>query len=70
MFESWGVLLANMHDAQFEQLVVNKMAFMDEYAKLLDDAKFIIAISRDSMRQGSVAYRYDELTKLINKFSA
>lgn len=70
LFESWGVLLANMHDAQFEQLVVNKMAFMDEYAKLLDDAKFIIAISRDSMRQGSVAYRYDELTKLINKFSA
>ena len=70
LFESWGVLLANMHNAQFEQLVVNKMAFMDEYAKLLDDAKFIIAISRDSMRQGSVAYRYDELTKLINKFSA
>ena len=70
LFESWGVLLANMHDAQFEQLVVNKMAFMDEYAKLLDDAKFIIAISRGSMRQGSVAYRYDELTKLINKFSA
>ena len=37
--------------------------------KLLDDNKFIIAISRDSMRQGSVSYRYEELTKLINKYS-
>ena len=69
LFECWGVLLANMSIDQYARLCVRKKQFIDEYSKLLDDNKFIIAISRDSMRQGSVAYRYDELSKLINKYS-
>ena len=69
MFESWGVLLADMPKEQYERLCSHKKQFIDEYSKLLDDNKFIIAISRDSMRQGSVSYRYEELTKLINKYS-
>ena len=69
LFECWGVLLANMSKDQYVRLCVRKKQFIDEYSKLLDDNKFIIAISRDSMRQGSVAYRYEELSKLINKYS-
>lgn len=69
LFESWGVLLANMTNDQYVRLCDHKKQFAADYSKLLDDNKFIIAISRDSMRQGSVAYRYEELSKLINKYS-
>lgn len=69
LFESWGVLLANMPNGQYVRLCDHKKQFAVDYSKLLDDNKFIIAISRDSMRQGSVAYRYEELLKLINKYS-
>lgn len=69
LFESWGVLLANMPNDQYVRLCDHKKQFAADYSKLLDDNKFIIAISRDSMRQGSVAYRYEELSKLINKYS-
>lgn len=69
LFESWGVLLANMSKEQYMRLCTNKTGFIKEYSRLLDDNKFVIAISRDSMRQGSVAYRYDELSKLIKRYS-
>ncbi len=69
LFESWGVLLASMPNDQYVRLCDHKKQFAADYSKLLDDNKFIIAISRDSMRQGSVAYRYEELSKLINKYS-
>lgn len=70
LFECWGVLLANMSKYQYDCLCVRKEQFIDEYSRLLNDDKFIIAISRDSMRQGSVTYRYEELLKLINKYSS
>ena len=69
ILESWGVLLANMPNDQYVRLCNHKKQFAADYSKLLDDNKFIIAISRDSMRQGSVVYRYEELSKLINKYS-
>ena len=65
LFESWGVILANMSQEDVDKLISKKKLFTSEYSKLLDDEKFIIAISRDSMRQGSVSFRYDELTRII-----
>ena len=69
LFESWGVLLSQISSTRYSNLLKNKDQFMADYSKLLDDNRFIIAISRDSMRQWSVFYRYNELTKLIDKYS-
>lgn len=69
LFETWGVLLGNMSDVDFSKLSVHRNLFMDDYSKLLDDEKFIIAISRDSMRPSSVVLRYNTLEDLIKKYT-
>ena len=69
LFETWGVLLGNMSDMDFTKLFVHRNQFMDDYSKLLDDEKFIIAISRDSMRPSSVAQRYIKLEYLIKRYT-
>ena len=69
LFETWGVLLGNMSDMDFSKLSDHRNQFMDDYSKLLDDEKFIIAISRDSMRPSSVALRYNKLEDLIKKYT-
>lgn len=69
LFETWGVLLGNMSDMDFTKLFVHRNQFMDDYSKLLDDEKFIIAISRDSMRPSSVALRYNTLENLIKIYT-
>lgn len=69
LFETWGVLLGNMSDAVFTKLFAHRNQFMSDYSELLDDDKFIIAISRDSMRPSSVSLRYGKLESLINKYT-
>lgn len=69
LFETWGVLLGNMSDVDFSKLSVHRNLFMYDYSKLLDDEKFIIAISRDSMRPSSVVLRYNKLKNLIKKYT-
>lgn len=69
LFETWGVLLGNMSDMDFSKLLDHRNQFMDDYSKLLDDEKFIIAISRDSMRPSSVVLRYNKLEDLIKKYT-
>lgn len=53
----------------FYEAFVHRNQFMDDYSKLLDDEKFIIAISRDSMRPSSVALRYNTLENLIKIYT-
>ena len=69
LFETWGVLFGNMSDTAFTKLFVHRHQFMNDYSKLLDDDKFIIAISRDSMRPSSVSLRYEKLESLIEKYT-
>lgn len=66
LFESWSVLLGNMSEEDFIRLQSRKTAFFEEYSNLLRNKTFEIAISRDSMRHTSVAYRYYELNALLN----
>lgn len=68
LFESWGVLLGNMSEEHFSCLKRQEKVFFQEYGILLKTKAFEIAISRDSMRHTSVAFRYEELKKLLNKF--
>lgn len=66
LFETWGILLGGMPKETFECLLKQKKDFFEEYGKLLEKKPFEIAISRDSMRSTSVAYRYEELKNLLS----
>lgn len=70
LFETWGVLLCMLTDDEYQRLYNNRKSMMDEYSKLLTDYKFIISISRDSMKHLSVAYRYQMINDLITKYSS
>lgn len=66
LFESWSILLGNMSEEDFSHLQRRKMDFFEKYSNLLKNKIFETAISRDSMRHISVAYRYNELISLLN----
>lgn len=68
LFETWGILLSDLHPEEFRLLLEKKKSFMDEYKLILSDSKFVIAISRDSMKHLSVKYRFNTLLNLVNKY--
>lgn len=68
LFETWGVMLSKLTDAEFSNLLRNKTPLLAEYADYLYTDNFVIAISRDSMKKGSVQHRYSIVSKLINKY--
>lgn len=67
LFETWGVLLSNLSEAEFQRLQNNKERFMKEYKPLIDDPRFVLSISKDSMRPPSVKSRFEVLSNLVNK---
>lgn len=67
LFETWGVLLSNLSEAEFQKLQNNKERFMKEYKPLIDDPRFVLSISKDSMRPPSVKSRFEVLSNLVNK---
>lgn len=68
LFETWGVLLCVLSDEQYKRLLAHRENMIEEYVHLLADYKFIISISRDSMKHASVAYRYLKINDLITKY--
>jgi len=69
LFETWGNLLFSLNEAEFAKLLANKKAMMKDYVKLLNDNEFHNDISRDSMKQASVARRFSKILELINTYS-
>lgn len=69
LFETWGVLMANLSDQQFQKLLENKDAFLDSYIPVIVDAGFQRIISRDSMKAPSVKMRFEKFDQLIKKYS-
>ena len=67
LFETWGVLMANISDREFANLVKNKKAFLSDYIPIITNANFQIAISRDSMKTTSVKIRFEQFTELLKK---
>lgn len=65
LFETWSILLGNMPENDYRQLSDRKEQLFREYGNLLREKNFEIAISRDSMRHSSVAYRYLKLKSLL-----
>ena len=68
LFETWGVMLSKLTDAEFANLLRNKTQLLREYADYLYTDSFVIAISRDSMKKSSVHHRYTIVSDLINKY--
>lgn len=68
LFETWGILLSDLETEEFGYLLKNKKHFIDAYKQILTDPKFVLAISRDSMKHLSVKYRFNTLSNLINKY--
>jgi len=69
LFETWGNLLLGLNDASFAKLMENKKVMIKDYIKLLNDSEFDNDVSRDSMKQTSVARRFSKILKLINTHS-
>jgi hypothetical protein len=69
LFETWGNLLLGLNDAAFERLLMYEKALMKDYVQLLNDNEFHNDISRDSMKQTSVARRFAKILNLINTYS-
>lgn len=69
LFETWGVLLSEISEEQFSNLMKNKYLMMEEYKKMIDDYEFVIIISRDSMKPTSIKRRFDKIKNLIQTYS-
>ena len=65
LFETWGVLLSEISDQQFDNLYKNREAMMSVYEQLINDNDFVIIISRDSMKPASVKKRFETINNLI-----
>ncbi len=70
LFETWGVLLSEMSEINFNKLYTNKDIFMREYTRLINNYDFVLTISRDSMKAPSVKSRFEKIIELINKYSS
>ena len=68
LFETWGVLLSQLTDTEYNNLVKSKNNLMKDYESILRDDRFIIDISRDSMKKTSVENRYTKVRNLIDKY--
>jgi hypothetical protein len=67
LFETWGVLFANLSNDEFERLLKNKSNFLADYYPIISDNDFQIALSRDSMKATSVKIRFEKFINLLHK---
>jgi len=69
LFEVWGNLLADLDSDGFKCLLRNKDDFLDEYHNMLENQKFVDSVSRNSLKYLAVQSRYNELKKIVDKYS-
>lgn len=69
LFETWGVIMANLSNEEFETLRSNRKQFLQDYIPIISSSDFQIAISRDSMKNTSVKNRFEQFNELVKKYS-
>jgi uncharacterized protein with ParB-like and HNH nuclease domain len=69
LFETWGVLLSRLSEADFNELNNNKSKMEHEYHRILESYDFQLSISRDSMKTPAVKSRFEKIKSLIDKYS-
>lgn len=66
LFETWGVILSQLDEDAFRIVLNDKITLYHKYSEVLEDKRFQIDISRDSMRHLSVSNRFDTVSRLID----
>lgn len=66
LFETWGVILSQLDEDAFRIVLNDKITLYYKYSEVLEDKRFQIDISRDSMRHLSVSNRFDTVRRLID----
>lgn len=69
LFETWGVLLSKQSEEEFQHLLTNKTALLEDYVPIIENPEFRLAISTDSLKHLSVQYRFETIQHLINKYN-
>jgi len=70
LFEVFGNLLIDLNRKEFEYLKENKKLFLIDYEKnFLLKTEFSDSIGKDAQKKNSVKKRYEELSKLIQKYT-
>jgi hypothetical protein len=69
LFETWGVLLSSLSQEKFDSLLRDRVTFMADYEKHIDDIEFQNMFSRDSLKYGTVQKRFEVLQNLLIKYS-
>lgn len=67
LFETWGFILVNLSETEFQNLRNNRKDFFRDYAPIISSPDFQISISRDSMKTTSVKNRFEQFNSLIEK---
>lgn len=67
LFDTWASLFAVLPDEDFHKLTSRKSLFFADYQKVLENAVFERAISRDASSVDSTRYRYFWLEALIKQ---
>lgn len=67
LFEVWSVNLDKLDDEQIDQLIARKRQLMGKFAKLMDDNKFMNAISYGTGDSRRVHYRFNRVRDIIQE---
>lgn len=69
LFETWAFIMGRYTDEEFERLMENRLAFMQEYEQVLNDQDFELAISRHAMNHPDLRRRFQTLIDLTDKYA-
>ena len=69
LFETWAFIMGRYTDKEFERLMENRSAFMQEYEGVLNDPDFELAISRHAMNHPDLRRRFQTLIDLTDKYA-
>lgn len=69
LFETWAFIMGRYTDEEFERLMENRLAFMQEYEQVMNDQDFELAISRHAMNHPDLRRRFQTLIDLTDKYA-
>ena len=69
LFETWAFIMGRYTDEEFVRLCENRRAFMQEYARVLNNPDFELAISRHAMNHPDLRRRFQTLIDLTDKYA-
>lgn len=69
LFETWVFIMGKYTDEEFERLMANRLAFMQEYEQVLNDQDFELTISRHAMNHPDLRRRFQTLIDLTDKYA-